>query len=354
MKIHYDVLGESYSRPLLALEAANRLSALPTLKLSATFDSFNWTLPVTQSVSALEDERVKQIAAKGQPIRLMYSGGSDSHTIADAFLRNRIAIRYTLLEYTNLTGTQLDGDRIMGLKLDRLTRLHRSYGMALPEYEIIRIDSTKIEEHFTTNFFEHSSYYNCNQSFNVNQTESTLRWSRWAPETTINVYGIEKPRIYLDDVGLYWQITDTMSMYAHSTQYDSTWFYIHEDLPELIQAQAMGAYRYAKLHMSDLPLVDALHALQTDKTHYHTWCLSLGRKIEYTWAMHSKQSKVYHSTFENPTDPRYNHIVRYRDDKASQAWKNYQSLFQTLKDITGKSTITPITTSKYYLLRHTS
>lgn len=347
MLVRYRVNQTDYTHPLLAWEAAKQQNTIPELSLGDNFKGYDWHAPVTHSIRELEDIRVQQIITKNRPIRLVYSGGSDSHTIAHAFARARHPIRYTLIDYTNMREDLLDGISHMDNKVKRLQALHAHYGCEAPEYEIIRLGVKELESHFQKDFFLEGAFYGCNQSFSLNQIEANLKFSKWAPDTTTNVYGIEKPRIYQDHIGLYWQITDTMSMYAYSHEYDSTWFYIDEALPELIKAQCMQVVGAAsRLGVKDT-LIGNLHELQTNDIFYYRWCIALGRQIDTYWAMKSRECKTYQSTFELPTDTRYIHLNRYQFD-VTKIWQNYEALFHTLKDITGSPKITPILSPRFH------
>lgn len=59
---------------------------------NAEFDSFDWTVEPTESLSELYKQRAQEIRDKYNYVILMYSGGSDSHNILMSFLSNGIKL----------------------------------------------------------------------------------------------------------------------------------------------------------------------------------------------------------------------------------------------------------------------
>lgn len=326
----------------------NRLR--PSLDLGMDFSDFDWKIRPTESISVLEDLRTSQIQAKGLPIRIMYSGGTDSHSIAHAFARNKIPVRYTLVTWFTLKDDALDSNFWNEVKLRRLKALHESYNLPEPEVEIITIDKDKHDRYFASSQFLESSYYGCNLTFSLNHFPGVLEYSKWNPRTTVNVYGIEKPRLYKDNIGVFWQVTDTMSMYTYSNEFDTTWFYLSKDNLPLIASQVWAVYDYAK--SMTLPLEDALHTLQTSRDLYFQWCQVLHRRTDLWFALMSKQSKVTKVMQSANDDTRYHHFQQYAELQ-NQAWRNYRSLLSKLNDLNIGKLITPILSPRYYITKVT-
>ena len=318
----------------------------PLLDLGAGFYAHDWTVQPFPSIETLENVRVAQIKAKGQPIRVLYSGGSDSHSIAHAFARNGVAVRYTVITWFTLANNVLDSDFWNRIKLNQLQDLHKRYGLPEPEVEFIRVDKEMHDRYFASSQFTEASYYGCNLTFSLNYFPGALKFSKWDATKTINVYGIEKPRVYQDDTGLYWQITDTMSMYAHSTEQDCTWFYLSDECLPLVAKQVWSVVEHAKTMPQ--PLGEALHLLQTHRDFYYQWCQVLCRKTNLWFALMSKQSKVTRVMHTAEDDKRYQHLPHYLELN-NQAWRNYRGLLSKLNDLKIGSTITPVLSPRYYL-----
>lgn len=318
----------------------------PLLDLGAGFYAHDWSVQPFATIETLENVRCRQIEAKGKPIRVLYSGGSDSHSIADAFARNKIPVRYTVITWFTLADSVLDSDYWNRIKLDRLQELHKTHGMPEPEVEFIRVDKEMHDRYFASTQFTEASYYGCNLTFSLNYFPGALRFSKWNPTRTTNVYGIEKPRVYGDKSGIYWQITDTMSMYAHSEDQDCTWFYLSEECLPLVAKQVWAVVEHAKTMPQELP--DALHTLQTNRNFYYQWCQVLCRKTTLWFALMSKQSKVTRVMHTPEDDKRYLHLPHYLE-LSNQAWRNYRGLLSKLNDLKIGNKITPVLSPRYYL-----
>lgn len=345
--IKYQVNNNVFNSAITAWDQASNKNTRPILQLHSNFNDYNWTMEPIDSINKLEDEHVKKLSQLGKVLRLFYSGGTDSHSIAHAFARNKIDIKYTLVSYKNIINTSLDSDNYIKAKVDKLKLLHNEYGLNEPDYEVIVVDETVISNHFTTNFYEDSIWYNCNKSFNVNQFPSLIRYSKWKKNETLNIFGIEKPRLFEDSKGIFWQISDTMSLYGYSNDTDIHWFYCSAHALDITAKQAWNVLNYIDHKWPDLPKGKVLEAFQTQDKFYYEWCKVLGRQTNLWWAMQSKESKAKTSTFESTSDDRYTHLRYYQD--GHKAWKNYTELFQRLKDITNSYTIESVFSNKHYL-----
>ena len=318
----------------------------PLLDLGAGFYAHDWSVQPFMSIEGLEDIRCRKIQERGLPIRVLYSGGSDSHSIAHAFARNKIPVRYTVITWFTLANNVLDSDFWNQIKLTRLKELHKAYGLSEPEVEFIRVDKEMHDRYFASSQFGEASYYGCNLTFSLNYFPGALKFSKWDATKTINVYGIEKPRVYADDSGVFWQITDTMSMYAHSKEQDCTWFYLSEECLPLVAKQVWAVFMYAKQMGGKLS--ESLHKLQTDRDLYYQWCQVLCRKTNLWFALMSKQSKVTRVMHTAEDDARYQHVPHYLELN-NNAWRNYRGLLSKLNDLDIGSTITPVLSPRYYL-----
>ena len=90
---HWIVNGERTSSQFDAWRAASKLGTMPHFYFYETeFDALDWTKEPTETWDQLLDRRAQQIAAKGKPIVLNFSGGTDSYTIYKVFERNNIHI----------------------------------------------------------------------------------------------------------------------------------------------------------------------------------------------------------------------------------------------------------------------
>lgn len=345
--VKYQVNNTSFSSAISAWESATKTNNKPLLLLDDTFSSYDWTVEPLKPINVLEDEHATRLSQTGKTLRLFYSGGTDSHSIAHAFARNNLDIKYTLVSYKNIINTSLDSESYIRDKVDKLKRLYSDYNLKDPDYEVIVVDEKVINEHFTKNFFEDSIWYNCNKSFNVNQFPSLIKYSKWNSDSVLNIFGIEKPRLFEDSKGIYWQISDTMSLYGYSNMSDNHWFYCSKHALDIVAKQAWNVLNYIDYKWPNLVKGKVLERFQTEDEFYYEWCKVLGRQTNLWWAMQSKESKAKSSTFESIEDTRYTHLKYYQEGK--KAWNNYKELFHTLKDITQTHTIQSVFSNKHYL-----
>jgi hypothetical protein len=92
---YYIVCGKKYYNKLEAFKVAFEHGYHPHWYFHEdTFESFDWTVEPSQSLSTLYAERAREIREKYDHIVLAFSGGSDSSTIADTFINNNIKLDY--------------------------------------------------------------------------------------------------------------------------------------------------------------------------------------------------------------------------------------------------------------------
>ena len=350
MLVQYSVGSDLIVNAVEAWQQASTRSLVPLLQMPKGFYDYDWTMEPEKSIEELEDDYVKALYAKNKDLRVIYSGGTDSHSTATALARNHIRAKFTIIVFSIMHKEILDSKFWIAAKINRLNELYTSRGMPAPESEVIYMEKDKIEGHFVKDFYLKNAFYNSNQTFNLNFISGALRHSKWNPAKTTNIYGIEKPRLYEDKQGIYWQITDTMSMYCMNTEYDSTWFYCSEDALDLVAKQCWAVLRHCMLTYPTFALGHSSKLLQTTPEHYYEWCKALGRNTDEWWANMSRYGKPFAAKTIDGSDHRYFHEKDAAADH-SPAMRNFKELFQVLKEITGQDKITSVLTEKFYLVK---
>lgn len=104
--ITWEVDGASYKAKYKAIEAArgnlNNISVL--INGLESFKNYDWTIEPEQSLSSLITERCLQLRDKYDYLKLHFSGGSDSTTVLNYFLKNNIHVdeiivsRYSMID----------------------------------------------------------------------------------------------------------------------------------------------------------------------------------------------------------------------------------------------------------------
>lgn len=337
-----------------ALELQRSEKADIRLHLDNRFDYFDWLgYEGTLDIQTLEDQQVQRINGLNKPIRLMYSGGTDSYSIAHAFGRAKIPVVYTMIEFGTLRNGYLDSAAMTGFKIKLLEALHNRYGLPPPKIEILSVDDNLLNWYFINQSIQTQAYYPVNKTFNANNMALLLEFSKYKPDAYVNVFGVEKPRLYEDDKGIYWQVTDTMTMYGEHANYETVWFYLDKHCPELVLAQCQGVLRLVdKLALRDSSRYrDILRSLQTSPDSYHQWCEALGRQTTLWISFNSKVSKVKPGEQSGLVDdPRYKHYDHCRSTNTA-AYKAYTNFYNHVKDLTGADVLPDISSDRFYITR---
>lgn len=349
MKVQYLSGNTIYTNPIKAHEASRLTHSQLELQLGHDLEAFNYKLKPKEGIEELENRLVQKTLSLNKPIRLFYSGGTDSHSVAVAYARAHIPIKYTMIQRDCFLDKYIDGREYTHFKIRKLTELLESFNLPAPDVEVIVSDKKFIDSYYAdAKFFEKSSFYGTAAGFSMSDFGSLLRYSRFDAGHYLNIFGMEKPRLYEDGFGIYWQITDTMSMYGYNNEADCLWFYINDLVPELIAKQCWNVIDYCKTNFPKIPFNESSRLLQTTENYYHSWCLLLGRKTTLWQSAKSREFKPLSDSITYKSNPNYKHLNSYREEN-TLAWQNYNHLYEIIHDLFGKYRIEPITTKRFYL-----
>ena len=102
--LYWEYAGTRYKRKIQATLAAGRhYESIQCHAFDDSFLSYDFTAEPPQTLSELVDERVKQIRDKYSYIKFWFSGGADSTTVLNAFLRNNIHLDEIICYTQSLT-----------------------------------------------------------------------------------------------------------------------------------------------------------------------------------------------------------------------------------------------------------
>jgi hypothetical protein len=91
--MYWEYAGTRYKQKFKALEAAGKnYSQISAHFINSSFDTFDWSTEPASSLENLMTERCFQIRDKYDYIKLYFSGGSDSTTMLNRFLKHKIHI----------------------------------------------------------------------------------------------------------------------------------------------------------------------------------------------------------------------------------------------------------------------
>lgn len=239
---YYRINGLNFFNPFLAfLQGAHRSPhEVPEFILhDDVFSSLDWTLEPKESLRELVDARTRQLSQKYQRIILAFSGGTDSITIYNSFVRQNIFIDEIIISFT----PKSDAHSIKNVswihknhidKRTKITVLNRSHS---EYYTIYNTEEWVLQNHgqFRDRFELCAPgpffYRHCNDS--------------WGNDNWCMIAGYEKPHIlrernqwfavHLDKIftpGLYWPRLE--------------FFFISPDFPKLHIKQNHLLLKYIK------------------------------------------------------------------------------------------------------------
>ena len=92
MKWHYKSNGKYFANKFEAIDEFNESSHSLLLELPSTYDNFDFTVEPKKDLAILLREEAVKVREQSDYVRLFYSGGTDSHAVLDAFVKNNLPI----------------------------------------------------------------------------------------------------------------------------------------------------------------------------------------------------------------------------------------------------------------------
>lgn len=309
---------------IISLRRDNRLDRFYLWLNNDVYDDVQWHVPPLHSTAHYEEEHACRLRQQYDHIRVWYSGGSDSHSVVESFLRAGQPIdEIGSIFWKTVVSSETSGDGNQKLVMQMLTELYEKYNQPLPKISIVTIDKPHIVGHFTKGYFRKHVGYGGNFSYNLNQYAEIAKIAgEPSVKNYVEVFGLEKPRIVIDGNRAYFQMNDKHVMHAAANDTPIEWFYLPRLTPDLIRAQLWNIINYSKInHRVDTG--DFIRRLQTQDTLYHTWCVLCGRTSSPKQNILAKQAKNVIGTSLDPAKwTRYTHIQQSSGDR-DQSWHNY-------------------------------
>lgn len=236
----------------------------------AVFDSYDWTVEPTESLTEIYRARAQQLRDQYDYIVLMYSGGADSHNVLKTFVNNDIKLD----ELASMMNHRATGDKNSWMNTE-------IFNVAIPTVEYLKenypwlkhrvIDNTELViNHFTSTQNKFDWIYEMNMLFNPGSAcrESIgLKIKEWADiinsgKKLCILSAIDKPRVaqvngrfcvkFLDMIDL----IPTVKGMAGELPYADELFYWTPDMPEVVIKQAHMIKNYLNRNpVSQLPFV---------------------------------------------------------------------------------------------------
>jgi hypothetical protein len=203
--------------------------------MSEKFLSFNFTIEPQESIEQLIDIRCKQIRDKYSYIKLWFSGGSDSTTVLNGFLRNNIHIDEIIVyaqslnnNYENLGNFELTNFTFPYLK-------ELSKHLTKTKFTTYWVGYDYYKKELTDKWFEKKDNIDIRAMFSP----------RMRGNNFCNIYGDFSPDIRKEGSNYYDVCFDTNNLQCY-THRNIELFFSNDDLPELHAKQCHLLKNYLK------------------------------------------------------------------------------------------------------------
>ena len=231
------------------------------------FSKINWSVEPKEDIYELFRQRAQQLREKYDYIVLIYSGGVDSHTVLETFLKNNIHIN----EICSFGNPELV-DKTKSINIE-------VFNAALPfidtldlkklgtKFRFVDISQTVLNEQFFDNHhFDNFQYYNLSISMWMSTASSHVLKSKIPEHLKLAnegkkicyVWGFEKPNVSFFDGAWHTKFVDNSINFSAKQYnnriilgdkfhnfYDET-FYICKEFPQITLKQCHLLVRYMK------------------------------------------------------------------------------------------------------------
>jgi hypothetical protein len=335
---HWEVAGRTYHNKFKAFEAAISIGHTPHWNFyEEEFNKHNWSIEPEESITDLYKQRVRQIRDNHDYVIVMFSGGCDSWTIVDSFIKAGVLVD----EIWSLAGHEWcdpnDRSRNPG-NLANETRF-----AAIPEakkflsrdsrikYRVIDAKQL-IEDYWQKNTPDAYEEHWISPEGPLREITETLDDSH-VPRSTFNrivrISGIDKPRLLYQDGKFYMRFFDLSILCRSSMKrtvltdihdYDMA-FYWHPDSVKIMIKQGHMVKNYFKAHPEHMHLL----TVTTDPVKRLFYQDLLNRIIypDYDFSIW-QADKDYGGAFDNKC---YLGFTANDNSTASNNWRNIVGKF---------------------------
>jgi len=257
----YQVGDVKYYNKVLALTEASKLGQFPEWNFNRDiFDNFNWSTEPNIDLRELYRMRAQQLRERYDYIRLEFSGGSDSATVAYSFINNSIHLDEVVFRYPK-TGEKNVADDPFNTKPENSLSEYRYTTKPLLDWIAVHSPRTKIIIHDYSEDMLHSKHdeswvYSTKDYFQpghpfkhkVDALDDHKRTLESGKKVCI-LYGIDKPKVCVKDQKWYLYFMDIQANTSNPEIGDypnasNEYFFWQPDLPEILAKQAHMIVRW--------------------------------------------------------------------------------------------------------------
>ena len=284
--INYQVNNKIFFNTYLAYYEAYKSGQPITFHCyDAEYDRLDWTKEPEQSFEQLMDSHAINLRAKYERLILMWSGGTDSHTIYNVFKRNNIHIDEILIKHTDVIDSYPDNhvDWIMKNCYDPTTKI-----TAINEYDTsIRSLVVHNEDWIFDNSgdllkFGQSAISNATTEL-CNRSHNGFNWGV--------VVGLEKPSLTFNNGSWYTRQSDRVIRQAMGHERFECFFL--DPVINLKQSHlAKRALKHLQQSGQDRNWSNASENRNNGAVKYRAWAKVVGRHDELTIGISHLQKQI--------------------------------------------------------------
>lgn len=279
LDIYYEVDSFKTQNKILAFEKANgNLNQIRFNLYDHVYDKISWKEPLV-SFQELIDNHIRWIRDTYKYVVLWYSGGFDSQTILESFIRTRSKIDEVIIYKRDWQSKLIDIEH--DYTYDFIKMIKNKV------YPTLKITSLCYRANDTFNFYkEHgidwiynivgeSIYFAKSSRLNLWSSKQEL-YEKFDPNYRIDIDGFDKPRLELKDGNWYFYMKDKNLVAHMGTNHEH--FFMGKQAPLINVKQAhLAATWFESLPNFSIDLMELIQT-QTKKTPlYREWNLRLGR-----------------------------------------------------------------------------
>lgn len=288
--IYYNINGVKFANPYATFLHASIYETHTFPKFDFyddVFSTINWTVEPLESFQSLCDKRAYQLRNKYSKLVLAFSGGTDSITVYNTFLRNNIHIDEIYVSYSGNSNPEYMSKDIVNWLIqnhpDKTTKIVTK--SAFDDVGIKEFETQVTSEDFlvTKNLSSHFKY-------NCPLLDQTIISRLFSNNNYCVVTGHEKPYLIKENDGYYFTFLDgTFGVVMMRPEME--FFFVSPDLPELHAKQCHMMLNYC------LQTGTSLNELEKFDN-YYLKCAVQGRDPEpvilYGSSLAEKKSTRFH------------------------------------------------------------
>ena len=283
---YYWKVGESktFSKQQAIIWAAGDVSKIHYYFMDEVWAAQTWTQPPAMSVKELMQVRCHQLREQYQNVRVAYSGGYDSQGIIDSFIDAKLPIDSLMIRTKQY---KLTPENLIAQQQAQLLKNALWPNLEIKNIQLHADDFYSFYRQHADDWLIQPSggyepwFYKVNLSFLQNHNQDfQLAQEQFVNQTHCDVYGVEKPRLWIENGAWYATMIDKTLNWVANTAIES--FYISRQLPELHVAQtwAMLDWIESQPFTEQQQVHNFLHAIQSHQLGwdmYRDWNLAIGR-----------------------------------------------------------------------------